>query len=226
MSHLWSFLIQNKLLIAAALLPIINPVGQVPIFLSQTKHDTAATRNILARKTAIYGFFVILVSLEIGSYVLNFFGISIPIVKVGGGLLVTSIGWSLLNPEEAPKTPVELNTPKYGAALKKAFYPLTFPLTVGPGSISISITLGASVPDSRIEDLYWLPAGVAGAAIIGLCIFISYRFADKVSKLLGETGTHIFLQLSAFIALCVGLQITWGGVLELAHLLQKSLAAA
>ncbi|MCB6182465.1 NAAT family transporter [Leeia sp. TBRC 13508] len=224
MPHLWSFLIHNTLIIAAALLPIINPVGQVPVFLSQTRMDTAATRNILARKVAIYSFFVILISLEIGSYVLDFFGISLAIVKLGGGLLVTSIGWSLLHPDESPKSSNEPDKPKYGSAFRKAFYPMTFPLTVGPGSISISITLGASVPDTKIEMFYWLIAGIAGACIIGVAVFLAYRFADKVSKLLGETGTHIFLQLSAFISFCVGLQIAWGGLMELAHQLQKSLA--
>jgi multiple antibiotic resistance protein len=98
---------------------------------------------------------------------------------------------------------------------RRAFYPLTFPLTVGPGSVSIAITLGARTPSLGLWSTGELLAELVGVLIIALSVFLSYRFASRVIAMLGETGTAVFLRLSSFILLCVGVSIVWSGVVDL-----------
>jgi multiple antibiotic resistance protein len=98
---------------------------------------------------------------------------------------------------------------------RRGFYPLTFPLTVGPGSISVAITLGAGAALDRPAGLVRVGAYLIGAVIVATTIYVSYRFAPKLMTVLGETGTSVFLRLSAFILLCVGVAILWSGIVGL-----------
>src|ERR1700741_471584 len=124
----------NTLLVVGALFPIVNPLGNTPIFLSLTRGLSGQGRTQLARKIAVNGLVLMVVSIFIGTHILGFFGISLPVVQVGGGLIVISTGWALLRHSEdddaAEAAPC--NESNY---LRQAFYPLTLPLTVGPGTI-------------------------------------------------------------------------------------------
>ncbi len=136
-----SLFISTFLLVSAGLFPIVNPIGGAPLFLGLTDEFTEKQRNTLAMSIALNSFFLLLGSLFIGSYVLEFFGISLPVLRIGGGLVVTSFGWKLLNsgiPAEDHRTAMSAVS-----AIPDSFYPLTMPLTVGPGSISVAITLGS-----------------------------------------------------------------------------------
>ena len=196
-----------------ALFPIVNPLGNTPIFLSLTPGFSTATRTLLARKIAINGFFLLVVSLLIGTHILAFFGISLPVVQVGGGLVVLSTGWALLNQKEeggqdrpAQKAVTDLDISE------QAFYPLTLPLTVGPGSISVAITVGANRPPGSETSWYLPVAAILGAAIIAVSIYLSYRFAERIARALGQTAMNVLIRLSSFILLCIGVQILWNGV--------------
>src|SRR6185437_13758693 len=127
------------LLSYAALFPIVNPVGSAPLFLGLTQFCSDKERNALALRVAINSFFLLLGSLFMGTHVLEFFGISLPVVRIGGGLVVTAFGWKLLNSD----APHEGADAKANSTIPDAFYPLTMPLTVGPGSISVAISLGS-----------------------------------------------------------------------------------
>lgn len=200
------------LLSYAALFPIVNPVGSAPLFLGLTQFCTDRERNALARNVAINSFFLLLGSLFVGSYVLEFFGISLPVVRIGGGLVVASFGWKLLNSDERPDG--ERDAQKNTSPIPDAFYPLTMPLTVGPGSISVAITLGSQRPKG-VDILHFAQAGgggVLGILAIALSVYLCYRFAERTVKMLGKTGTNVVVRLSAFIMLCIGIQILWGGV--------------
>jgi multiple antibiotic resistance protein len=198
------------LLFYAGLFPIVNPIGAAPIFLGWTRHCTDTERNELALGVARNSFFLLLGSVFFGSYVLEFFGITLPIVRVAGGLVVTAAGWNLLQAEgedgdgrSAHKSVVPADS----------FYPLTMPLTVGPGSIAVAITLGSVRP--RGTDLTQL-ALLGGAAVVGLIvitatIYASYRFAERIVGALGKHGTNVLVRLSAFILLCIGIEIIWNG---------------
>lgn len=206
----------------AALLPIVNPLGSAPIFLSMTADLPAAARRRLAVDVGRNSFLLLTAAMLIGTYVLRIFGVSLPIVRVAGGLLVTANGWRLLNDQETTATtprPVEAWEREVA---RRAFYPLTFPLTVGPGSISVAITLGARAPRSGGRTLGELLAALVGVVIVSLAVFLSYRFASRLIAYLGETGTAVFLRLSSFILLCVGVSIIWSGLVDLVQpLLQR-----
>ena len=132
------------LLILAALFPVINPPGSALVFLSLTKRASAKVRRSLARRVAINAFFVMSLSLLLGSLVLRFYGISVPVLRVAGGLIVTLSGWKLLN-EGSDKTADELAAGgKDTDYASRAFYPLTLPLTTGPGTIAIMIRVFSS----------------------------------------------------------------------------------
>ena len=126
-----------------ALLPIVNPLGSAPIFLSMTSWAPTEVRQVLASRIAVNAFVLVLASIFFGSYILGLFGISLPIVQIGGGLLVAAAGWRLLSPG-AEKLSDGGTAWSAEQVIERAFYPLTFPLTVGPGSISVAITLGAN----------------------------------------------------------------------------------
>jgi len=199
----------------AALLPIVNPLGSAPIFLSLTADLPGKARRQLATVVARYAFLLLVAAMLIGSYVLKLFGVSLPIVRVGGGLLVAASGWRMLNDDRKPSQDPHPVDAWEREVQRRAFYPLTFPLTVGPGSISIAITLGARAPSRGVWSTAELIAELIGVAIVALTVLLSYRFASRVIAYLGETGTTVFLRLSSFILLCVGVSIIWSGIVDL-----------
>lgn len=196
----------------AGLFPIVNPVGSAPIFLALTSEADRRARPGLAASVAFNSFVLLLGSLFVGSHVLSFFGITLPVLRVGGGLAVASFGWQMLRDGAAPAAqgaPVE--QPKS----IDSFYPLTMPLTVGPGSISVAIALGAQwprEPTGLATAVLLGGAAVLGLAAIALTVFLCYRFADRMTAMLGASGINVLVRLSAFILLCIGIQILWGGL--------------
>jgi multiple antibiotic resistance protein len=212
--------VRQVLLIVGALFPIVNPVGGAPMFLTLTSGASPAIRNMLARKVALNGFFLLLASIFIGTHILAFFGISLPVVQVGGGLVLLSSGWKLLHHSNEETVERRRMTPS--EAVKEAFYPLTLPLTVGPGSISVAITMGANRPQGSAMTLSALISGAAGAAIVALSIYLCYRFAAQIARALGATAMNVFLRLSSFILVCIGVQIIWNGVTALLRTLPRT----
>lgn len=199
----------------AAILPIINPLGGAAIYRAKTADLNDADRTSVARRVAQYGFILLLASTLVGAYVLDFFGLSIPIVQVAGGLVVSSLGWSLLSePEAGPALRDRLSTTAVAAdELKaRAFYPLTMPLTVGPGSISVAITIGANPSETTRALVVTVMGHVVGLLIVFLIVYFAYSKAEWLLAKLGRTGTAIAMRLSAFILLCIGVQIVWNGV--------------
>lgn len=209
-----NLLASTFLIIYAGLFPIVNPVGSAPLFLGMTQFCTDAQRRSLATRVAFNSFFLLLGSLFVGSHVLEFFGISLPVVRIAGGLVVTSFGWKLLNSDDRPD-----GDAAQSARTVDAFYPLTMPLTVGPGSISVAITLGSQRPhDVDVSHLITLASGaVAAIVVMTLTIYFCYRFAENLVRILGKTGTNVMVRLSAFIMLCIGIEILWNGYSALAH---------
>ena len=203
--------IDTLLLTFAALFPIVNPIGSAPLFLGLTQFASDTQRKQLAWAVTLNSLFLLLGALFVGSHVLAFFGISLPIVRVGGGLVIAAFGWKLLNSDERPDGGRD---PKSStAAVPDAFYPLTMPLTVGPGSISVAITLGSQRrPTEGVAYLLQAGSGaVLGIVAIALAIFFCYRFAERTVAMLGRSGTNVVVRLSAFIELCIGIQILWDG---------------
>jgi multiple antibiotic resistance protein len=204
--------VKSALLIIAALFPIVNPLGNVPIFLTLTRGFPSDLRTVLARKIALNGFVLLVASLLIGTNILAFFGISLPVVQVGGGMVVIATAWSLLNRKDELDGRQESKHSASASDLsRRAFYPLTLPLTVGPGSISVAITLGANRPQGNEPHWSYLTAAILGAVVVAITIYLSYRFAQSLARVLGDTAMNVVIRLSSFILLCIGVQIGWNG---------------
>ena len=210
-------LVNTFLLVYAALFPIVNPFGSAPFFLSLTDQYTNVERARIARQIAINSFLLLLGSLLIGSHVLGFFGVSLPIVRVAGGLVVTTFGWRLLNsPAQAEHEHVAQQAGDHDDP--DTFYPLTMPLTVGPGSISVAVTIGSQRATADWEQFALESTGaVASLVAMALTVYLCYRVAPRLVSALGRGGTNVVVRLSAFILVCIGIQILWNGIRELAH---------
>ena len=199
----------------AAILPIINPAATAPIFLSLTEGASGGTRTLLARRIARNMFLLLAGSMLVGSYVLDFFGISLPIVRIGGGLIVAATAWRMLSVSPSSvdvraQLP-EAFTPEQAA--RQAFYPLTFPISCGPGSIAAAITVGVSLADTRVSlTLAHIGGGLSALLACAVLLYFAFRYAERLLRPLGEAGTIVFLRLAAFILLCLGVQIIWEGV--------------
>ncbi len=212
---LWSDLVQLSgaiLVVVGAVLPVVNPPGDAPIFLRLTAGCDEPTRRALARHIAVYSFALLLGSMLLGSFVLRLFGLSVPVIQVAGGAVVCALGWKLLNddskPAEAAADPRQASV----AALAKAFYPLTMPLTVDPGVMSVAVTIGANHAHTLDHLLVQLLAAIIGAFIVAVTILFTYRYADRFAARIGHKGMIVVLRLSAFIVLSIGVQICWNGI--------------
>ena len=220
MSYLLDF-IKWTLLVPLTLLPIINPLGSAPIFVAMTGRYRDQSHRI-ARQIGINTWIIITISMLIGSHVLYAFGVSLPIVRIGGGLLVAATGWKLLDSSEQDEVRHAVAEGAGPASeqqmMQRTFFPLSFPLTTGPGSIAASIALGAKVPSATAEFLAGIAVAALGAAITAVVVFVSYRYAPPLLRRLGDLGTMVIVRLSAFILLCIGIEMIWAGWADLNHL--------
>ena len=206
---------RNILLVYAALMPIVNPLGMAPIFAAMTDGYGEGVRRTVAMRVAINGLVLLMASLFIGSYVLDFFGVSLAAVQLGGGLIVMISGWRILNQQSNLSEKQAPAPDSRDTILSKAFYPLTMPLTVGPGSIAVALTLGSNLHEERnMQLLQSALVSTIGIALIGITIYLCYRYSDVLERLLGGTGTSIVVRLSAFILVCIGIQIMFNGADE------------
>ncbi len=205
-------LVEGTLMVLAALIPIVNPLGNAPLFLAMTADQDDAVRESLARKVALYGFVLLLASVFIGNFVLKFFGVSVPVVQIAGGLVVGSLAWRLLGEGASVGKPTGDPGVDSDAITARAFYPLTLPLTVGPGSISVAITIGANFPSTVQPFIADAVSAVIGVTLVCVVTYLCYRYSDRLAAFLGRNGTAVVLRLSAFILLCIGVQIAWNGV--------------
>ena len=206
-------------LVPLTLLPIINPLAGAPVFTVTAGADPSATRQ-LARQVAINCWFILVASMLVGTYVLELFGISLPIVRIGGGLLVAASGWRMLNHSDDDEVQAAVKRTQriamtHAELVKRSFFPLTFPLTTGPGTIAASIAIGAGLP--RQPALYVVGAVVSmiGATLTVAAIYLVYRHAQALLARLGEVGTLVMTRMMAFVLLCIGIEILWTGWAEL-----------
>ena len=199
-------------LIVSALFPIVDPLAGSPIFFSLTREASTEARWALSRAIAINSFFLLVGSYFIGTHVLAFFGISLPVVQVGGGLVVASTGWLMLKRGDDEQRNDVQRCLTCDLISREAFYPLTLPLTVGPGSISVAITLGANTPRNYGFLVLPIVAALIGMIIIAVTILVCYGFSDRLARMLGPTATSVIIRLSSFLLVCIGIQITWNGI--------------
>ncbi|USI74729.1 MarC family protein [Sphingomonas morindae] len=209
------------LLAFPALFSIVNPIGAALIFNEVMGDRTPAERRLFARRIALYALIVLLVSLWLGGYVLNFFGVSLSALRIAGGIVVAVRAWSLLmQPEVHEERKASAAEPAHGAADDVAFFPLTMPLTTGPGTIAVAIALSSQRPASGAGLLGFFGGVSLAAGCVAALIWLCYRGADSVVALLGPGGARVMSRLIAFLLLCVGVQIMITGVLGVADLIR------
>ena len=194
-----------------ALFSITDPFGNSIIFSQLTADRTHAERVLMARQVGLYALIILLCALWAGSYVLTFFGITLPALKVGGGLVVAATGWKLLFGQETaaeqPGAPQGSRLP----ATDMAFFPITMPLVVGPGALSVAITLGAARSAASFDPAYLAGVSVAAAAVAGT-VWLLFTYADGIGHVLGQAGSRAVKRIVALLLLTIGVQIVALGV--------------
>jgi multiple antibiotic resistance protein len=195
------------------LFAIINPLGLAFVFLNRTMSLSDPERAVVARQVAIYAFFVLIVSMFAGSAILGFFGVSLPALRIAGGLVVAASGWTLLNESSEGEGRNATSTQGLENVRQMAFFPLTVPLTTGPGTIAVAITLGSRHNVVNIDVVPELVSILVAAAIAG-AIYYAYAHVSRMARLFGAEGTRVIMRLSAFLLLCIGVQIIITGFVE------------
>jgi multiple antibiotic resistance protein len=199
------------LLTISALFPIVDPLAGSPIFLAATESYPPETRRTLAWRVAVNSLVLMVGSYFVGAHVLNFFGVSLPVVQVGGGLIVASMGWGMLLERTDTHDAARKSVPCEDA-LHSAFYPLTLPLTVGPGTISVAITLGANSTHRYGFHLTIILAALVAMVAVAVSVLLCYGLANQLARALGKTAMTVIVRLSSFLLVCIGVQIMWNGL--------------
>jgi multiple antibiotic resistance protein len=206
--------LQTVLIAVGALLPIVDPLGSAPIYMELTGGVEHTSRSPLARLVAVDCFVLLVSCTVVGVYVLDFFGLSIPDVQIAGGLVLSGLGWTLLTgPDKSNEAcRSSASSAVIGDWRPAAFFPLTMPVTVGPGSIAVALALGAHHAATFRNSVAMVFADVLGIAIVAAAVYVCYNYADAILRRLGKTGTTVLTRLSAFILLCIGVRIAWDGI--------------
>ncbi|WP_428491931.1 MarC family protein [Rhodopila sp.] len=195
-----------------ALFSIINPISGGFIFRGVTADRPPEAQARLARLVALNSLCVMMGALWAGSYVLAFFGITLTALRVAGGLVVALSGWRLLNAPETHEDRKQQQAATADGIEDIALFPLTIPFTTGPGTIAVAVALGAGHP-RLFAGLGWFFLGMTGAALaMTAVIWVTYSYADRLTRMMGPTGTRTITRISAFLLLCIGVQIMITGV--------------
>ncbi|MDD4004619.1 MAG: MarC family protein [Elusimicrobiaceae bacterium] len=193
-----------------ALFPILNPPAMAPIFLEMTSAVSDSQRHRLAGLIGKYTFLMLLTVLLVGGWLLKLFGISIPVIRIAGGLLLFNTAWRMLN--DTPKLSVSEQSELKAQMTSHAFFPLTLPVTAGPGSIAVTLTLVPTGSLLAVKTWATAAAAAGGIGLAAVSVFIFYRYADRFIRRLGKTGAQTISKVSAFILLAIGVQIIWDGI--------------
>lgn len=214
---------ESFLIAFSALLPLINPLGSALVFLGLVGNAPAASYRSLARKIAINNVIFLVIIEVLGSAILHFFGISLPIVQVSGGIVIAAIGWSVLNQKDSAartldkRDEVHVNPDDSMQALdRKAFYPFTFPVTSGPGTLVVTLTLAARDQGGGLGSNLLRHGGLFLAILIlSALVYVCYANAPRITRAIPPETANGILRVIAFILLCIGVQIAWNGLAQL-----------
>ena len=214
---------QSFLIAISVLLPLINPLGSALVFLGLVGDAPPQVYRSLARRIAINNVIFLAVFELLGATILNFFGISLPIVQLSGGIVIAAMGWSVLNERDARASSrnkqEETQTADETRLLdfeQKIFYPFTFPITSGPGTLVGLLTLTARISEPNMTSNVLAHVGVfIGVLVLSVLVYFCYAYAPKITKAVPPSTAHGILRVIAFILLCIGVQIAWNGLSEL-----------
>jgi multiple antibiotic resistance protein len=206
-------------MIFAALFPVVNPIGTALVLYGMTRGVDDQTWKSMSRKIALCSFLFLSFFFFFGSYILKLFGISIPVVQFSGGIVLALMGWQLLNQNETSKPASEKEQHAPNSSIEsKAFYPFTFPITIGPGGLAVVLTFSAHLHRGSLL-LVTLEQGAALAGIFIMCVVISlcYHNLKFMTKRFSASGALAIEKICAFFVLCIGVEIAWAGFKALGH---------
>jgi multiple antibiotic resistance protein len=195
-----------------ALFSIVNPPGGALIYHQVTFNRAASERVSLAWQVAIYAGIVMLTALWAGATLMSFFGVSIEALRIAGGLVVAANAWEMLSNSKLTEDRKQEQAEPAASGADVAFFPLTMPFTTGPGTISVAIALSAGRPSTAVEMLPFFAGLSAAAIVVALAVGVCYASADRVVSLLGPARARVLSRLSAFLLLCIGVQILLVGM--------------
>ena len=197
------------------LFPVVNPIGSAFIIDPLLGDLSFAERKRASKKIALYCLAICTVSAVVGSWILKLFGLSVPIVQVAGGVMICQMGWKLLSSDDQVKGEKETARPQKRPVDMDniLFYPISFPMTTGAGTISVILTLSAHEEGINIlNHMMNLSALFLAIVLICLIIYIFYSNTARLIHRLGPRGEQIVNRLSAFLVFCIGMQIAWAGI--------------
>ena len=206
-------------MIFMALFPVVNPIGTALVLFGMTRGVDDQTWKSMSRKIAFYSFLFLSFFFLFGSYILKLFGISIPVVQLSGGIVLALMGWQLLNQKETTKPASDAGLDNPNALIEsKAFYPFTFPLTIGPGGMAVVLTFSAHLNrESRLLVTMEQCAAIAGIFLMFLVVAFCYRNLKYMTKRFSAAGALALSKILAFFVLCIGVEIAWAGFKALGH---------
>jgi multiple antibiotic resistance protein len=216
-----SFFIALKIIpmIFAALFPVVNPIGTALVLYGMNREVDDQTWKTMSSRIALYSLFFLSFFFFFGSYILKLFGISIPVVQFSGGIVLALMGWQLLNQNETSKPASDKGLHDSGSSIEsKAFYPFTFPITIGPGGLAVVLTFSAHLHrGSLLLVTFEQGAAIAGIFLMCLVITLCYRNLKFMTKRFSASGALAISKICAFFVLCIGVEIAWAGFKALGH---------
>jgi multiple antibiotic resistance protein len=197
----------------SALFSVVNPLGAMPVYLALTQNDSPGWRRVQLRKAAIYLACILVVFFLVGTYILNFFGITIEGLRIAGGLIITKSGFDLLRSKGSYEKGRSITKKVKEEALQKtdiSFSPLAMPMLSGPGSISLLISLALEI------SAFWEYAAIIGAIVaIAVVSYLILRISPKLVRFLGESGINSLSRMMGFIVLAIGIQFIANGIIPM-----------
>jgi multiple antibiotic resistance protein len=199
---------------------MVNPVGSAIELLPLVGEEPIPVYRRLARRIAVDNVLFLLIIEILGSAILRFFGISIPIVEISGGIVISGLGWGMLNrPDANGKSEEEKNIAKNatetgeGKYIQKVFYPFTFPITSGPATVVTMLALSAHASHPRLTDSLLAHAGIFLAVlVVTACVYGCYAYAPWLAKKISPNTIHGIVRIISFIMFSIGIQIAWNGL--------------
>jgi multiple antibiotic resistance protein len=208
----------------SAILPMVNPIGSALVLLPLVGDAPPSVYRNLARRIAIDNIIFLFIVEAAGAAILRFFGISIPIVEVSGGLVIAGLGWGVLNqpdPQKRPADPADRKAAVDASEdrfIEKVFYPFTFPITSGPATVVTVLALSAHASSPSLTDNLLAHLGIAIAAVVvTACVYGCYAYAPVLARKVAPGTIHGIVRIVSFITFSIGVQIAWNGISALIH---------
>jgi len=192
--------------ILIGLFSLINPLSALPVYIGLTSGYTDENKLNTLKKTCVYIYIICMVSYFLGVYLLHFFGITIPALRVAGGLIIFRSGWQLLNVQHKKELSGKLQE-ESDEKTDISFSPLAMPLLAGPGSMSFLITLYSNRHESLDEALWQDAAAIIAIIIVSVSIYFVFKYAPRLMKYTGQAGLTSLSKVMGFIVIGIGVQM-------------------